>query len=404
MRGWWFTFCARADRPRARAVGSKTDGKRTDDFNAFKTLAEASQALSWVAWTPGGGAALPAAQCDEAWSSAEFWANKVLMQYRGKEEKQAAWVGAVKELFVGLKGYVRAHHPTGVAWNPKGGEVSDFKAPAAGAAPPAAPAAAPPRAGAPPPPPPPPPPGGPGSLVKDAPAPGATKAGAMSALFGDINKGEGVASGLRKVTDDMKAKNRADRTGAVPAADAKPGGGGGGGRGASAAPGGPPKFALEGDRKWVVENQVDAKSLVIEGCTFKQTVYVYNCRGCVITVKGKINSIAVDKCSRTGVVFGDVVAAVELVNSSSVEVQATGVVPTIAVDNCAGVQLYLASASLGCAITTAKSSEVNVLIPGASAEDDLVEAAIPEQFVTTYATGGKGGGKWVTEAVQHSAG
>ncbi len=30
-------------------------------------------------------------------------------------------------------------------------------------------------------------------------------------------QGEGITSGLRKVTDDMKAKNRADRSGVVPA-------------------------------------------------------------------------------------------------------------------------------------------------------------------------------------------
>ncbi len=35
-------------------------------------------------------------------------------------------------------------------------------------------------------------------------------------------QGEGVTSGLRKVTDDMKTKNRAERSGAVPASAAKP--------------------------------------------------------------------------------------------------------------------------------------------------------------------------------------
>ena len=31
-----------------------------------------------------------------------------------------------------------------------------------------------------------------------------------------MRQGDAVTSGLRKVTDDMKAKNRADRSGAVP--------------------------------------------------------------------------------------------------------------------------------------------------------------------------------------------
>jgi adenylyl cyclase-associated protein len=379
----------------AAAVVSKTEGKRTDEFNHYKALAESSQALTWVVYTPGSGAPLPGQACDEAWQSAEFWANKVLMQYRGKDDKQVAWVGALKELFASLRAFVKAHHATGPAWNARGADVADFKP---GAPAPPAPAGGP----APPPPPPPPPPGGPGSLIKDVAAkPAAAAPGPnMSALLGELNRGENVTVGLRKVTDDMKAKNRADRSGAVPAGDAKPGGApSAGARGGAAPPSGPPKLACEGGRKWVVENQVDAKALEVKDVNPKQTVYVFNCRGSVVTIRGKVNSVCVDKCSRTAVVFADVVAAVEVVNSSAVELQATGVVPTIAVDNSSGVQLYLGAASLGCAITTAKSSEVNVLVPGASAEDDLVEAAIPEQFVTTYANG-----KWHTEAVAHSAG
>lgn len=56
-------------------------------------------------------------------------------------------------------------------------------------------------------------------------------------------------------------------------------------------------------------------------------------------VKGKVNAITVDSCTRTGLVFQDMVAACELVNSAAIQVQVTGVVPTIAVDKCDGVQV-----------------------------------------------------------------
>jgi adenylyl cyclase-associated protein len=377
-------------------VSSKTEGKRTDEFNHYKALAEASAALTWVAFMPGSGAPLPGQTCDDAWQAAEFWVNKVLMQYRGKSEPQVAWCAALKALFASLRVYVKAHHAAGPAWNPRGADVAEFKpgAPGAPAPPPPPPAGGP----APPPPPPPPPPGGPGSLI---PKEGGAKpaAAGMTAVFGELNRGESVASGLRKVTDDMKAKNRADRSGAVPAGAAGAAAAGSGPAARAAPPAGPPKLACEGGRKWVVENQVDARELTVSGVNPKQTVYVYNCRGSTVTIAGKVNSVCVDKCTRTAVVFADVVAAVEVVNSTSVELQATGVVPTIAVDNCAGVQLYLGAPSLGCAITTAKSSEVNVLTPGATADADLVESALPEQFVSTFVKG-----RWATEAVAHSAG
>lgn len=97
----------------------------------------------------------------------------------------------------------------------------------------------------------------------------------------------------------------------------------------------------------MVENQLDNKTLEINDCNFKQTVYVYNCKNVVLQINSKVNSICIDKCTRTAVVFTDVVAACEIVNGSSIEVQVKGVVPTVAVDNCSGVQIYISRASLG---------------------------------------------------------
>lgn len=41
-------------------------------------------------------------------------------------------------------------------------------------------------------------------------------------------------------------------------------------------------------------------------------------------------------------------------------------------DNTSGCQLYLSKDSLEASITTAKSSEINVLVPGAGPDDDWV--------------------------------
>ena len=59
----------------------------------------------------------------------------------------------------------------------------------------------------------------------------------------------------------------------------------------------------------------------------------------LLQVKGKVNALSVDSCQRLGVVFEDLVSACELINSSRVQVQVTGVVPTIAIDKCDGVQV-----------------------------------------------------------------
>ncbi len=64
-------------------------------------------------------------------------------------------------------------------------------------------------------------------------------------------------------------------------------------------------------------------------------------------MKGKVNAITMDSCARTGLVFQDMVAACELVNSANIQVQVTGVVPTIAVDKCDGVQVRCLLCSSG---------------------------------------------------------
>lgn len=200
----------------------------------------------------------------------------------------------------------------------------------------------------------------------------------------------------------MKTKNRGDRSGAVPAGPSPAAPAAAAGSAAAAAarakPAAPPRLECEQGRKWVVENHVGNREIVIEQTEPKQTVYIFNCSGSTIQVRGKVNAITMDKCTRTGLLFDQVVATCELVNCAGVEVQCTGAVPTVAVDKCDGCQLYLPRGSLESTdITTAKSSEVNVVVPGATEDAEPVESAIPEQFVTRFR-----GGRWVTEPVAHS--
>jgi adenylyl cyclase-associated protein len=217
----------------------------------------------------------------------------------------------------------------------------------------------------------------------------------MNAVFKELNQGDKITAGLRKVTDDMKTKNRSDRGGFVPDAPA--------GRAAVGAPpkassatktpaAKPPKVALEG-KKWSVEHHVGNKTLLIEGVTSKQTVYVYDCKDCVVTIEGKPNAITFDACVKTAAIFSDVLATCELVNCRSVQVQCLGSVPTVSIDKVDGCQVFLGEKSYGAAVLTAKSSEVNVVcVPNEGADDEPQETPVPEQFVTTRGADGK----WTT--------
>jgi hypothetical protein len=64
-------------------------------------------------------------------------------------------------------------------------------------------------------------------------------------------------------------------------------------------------------------------------------------------ILGKVNTISLDKCSRTGLVFDDVIATVEVVNCNSVQVQCKGSLPTMSIDKCDGCQLFITKAVAG---------------------------------------------------------
>uniref|UniRef100_A0A8C9VEQ7 Adenylyl cyclase-associated protein n=1 Tax=Scleropages formosus TaxID=113540 RepID=A0A8C9VEQ7_SCLFO len=70
-----------------------------------------------------------------------------------------------------------------------------------------------------------------------------------------------------------------------------------------------------------------------------------------------------------------------------------GKVPTISINKTDGCHVYLSAASLDCEIVSAKSSEMNVLVPGAGG--DFTELPVPEQFKTVW-----DGKKLVTTATE----
>jgi adenylyl cyclase-associated protein len=89
----------------------------------------------------------------------------------------------------------------------------------------------------------------------------------------------------------------------------------------------PPVFELE-DKKWKIEYQNKENNLVVDKTDLKHTVYIYQCKECTITVKGKVNSILIDSCNRVGLLFDDVLSTVEFINSTNVQMQVLGRVPT----------------------------------------------------------------------------
>jgi adenylyl cyclase-associated protein len=380
-----FAKIAAAQGEAGQAVQKLTDN-RSPLFPNLSTVSEAVASFMWIAMAP-----TPVPYINETIGSSEYHSNKIRRDQKGKDEKQIEWVNHFNGFLKALSAYVKQHHTTGLTWNAKGGDALSF---GGGAAAPA-PAAAAPSAGGPPPPaggPPPPGPPPPASAATDSSSSSADAAD-MSGVFAQLNRGGDVTTGLRKVTADMKSKNRTDRSGKVeekaPAEKAP----GRLGVRAPAVPNQPPKLELQGN-KWVVEYQTSPVTITIT--EKKQTVYIYKCTGATVQIQGKLNAITIDSCKKTNVIFDEAISSCEVVNCNGVKVQVVVKVPAVTIDKTSGGVVYLSNEGLDTQIFTSKSDELNVCIPGPSEEVPLLEFPVPEQFLNTIR-----GGKLHTEMNTH---
>ncbi|KAK3531948.1 hypothetical protein QTP86_001831 [Hemibagrus guttatus] len=344
-------------------------------FNHLSAVSESVPALGWVAMAP-----KPGPYVKEMQDAAMFYTNRVLKDYKDKDKTHVDWVKAYLSIWTELQAYIKQHHTTGLIWS-KTGQVASASgasaAPSSGAAPP-------------------PPPPGPPPPAADLDKAGGEDAGAASrnALFASLNKGADITKGLKHVSDNQKTHKNPQlrsqtgplQSGPKPFSAARPA------ATSTQARTLPPVLELDG-KKWRVENQEGAQDLVISDTELKQVVYAFKCNNSILQIKGKINSITIDNCKKLGLVFEDVVGIVEMINCKDVKVQVLGKVPTISINKTDGCHVYLSQDSLSCEIVSAKSSEMNVLVPGKDGE--FTEIPVPEQFKTIW-----DGKKLVTTATE----
>jgi len=361
-------------------------------LNHLSTVSEGIPGLAWVTYD-----AKPANFVGEMVGAAKFYGDRVLREYKEKNPKHVAWVKSYYVLLQALEAYVKKHHLMGVTWNAKGIDAASAFASAQGASPVGA--------GAPPPPPPPPPPGPPPVLGLDGPSTPAPGAVDMGQVFEQLNRGEAVAASLKKVNkSQMTHKNPELRGGSlVPARTPSSGSL----RSKSPAPPSktkpahltkkkPPKLELEGN-KWIIENFENEEGLVLEDTEINQSVFIFRCKSSTIQIKGKVNTISINECTKTNVVADALVSGIDLIKSNSFAVQVLHKIPNIQVDQCDGGTIYVSEESLDVEVFTSKTTAVNVYIPGAGEDGDYAECAVPEQLRHTIK-----GGQLVSEIVEHA--
>lgn len=326
---------------------------------------------------------------------------------------QVKFVQGYYKLLRALQDYIKRYYPSGLIWNSNGIDALQAMKEMADET-----SAGTPRAaeklggassnGAPPPPPPPPPLPNFDSLPPPLPAASsASSGGDMDAVFAQLNKGEDVTKGLKKVdksqmthknpalrasstvSDTSRSRSRGPETKPKPVSMRQA-------SSASTVTRKEGKKELDGN-KWLVENY-DSPSIPIElEVSLTQSVLISRCNKTTIILKGKANAISIDNSPRCQVLVETLVSSVDVIKSPNFAVQVTGSLPTIMLDQVDGASIYLGAESLGTEIFTSKCSSVNIILPPKSDDADSTEHPLPEQIRSVIKNG-----KVVNEIVEHA--
>ncbi|KAL6791406.1 adenylate cyclase associated N terminal domain-containing protein [Trichoderma sp. SZMC 28013] len=369
-------------------------------YSNLSAVADGIMVLGWVTVDH-----RPFNHVEESLSAAQFFGNRVLKEQKDNDPKQVEWVQSFYQIFHDLGDYIKQHHASGVAWNPRGEPADEVAKSLDSSKPSQQPPAtsAPSTGGAPPPPPPPPPPGPPPVLdiqvQSSGPSP-AAPAGGFGAVFSELNRGEDVTKGLRKVDrSEMTHKNPSLRAGST-VSDAP--------RSKSPIPGKKPKpesmrvkkpsrKVLEAN-KWTIENfEKEPQPVEIEA-SLTHSVLISRCNNTTIVIKGKANQVTVENSTRLSLVVDTLVSTVDVVKANNFALQILGTVPTVMLDQVDSAQVYLSKESLATKLFTSKSTGVNLNILSGP-DDDYKEVPLPSQICSYYS---EEKGDLVNEIVAHA--
>lgn len=364
-------------------VDIKESNRGSAVSNQLSAVADGIMMLAWVTDD-----AKPHKHVENALGSAQYYGNRVIKDNKDKDQHQVEWINAFQQIFKDLTEYIKQYYPSGIPWNAQGLPFQDAiksyaDIPTLASATPATP---PPAAGGPPPPPPPPGPAPVLQISEDKEVPKA--AGGFDAVFSELNKGESVTAGLRKVDrSQMTHKNPTLRAGStVSGGDESP-------RGKSPAPGTkpkpesmrakkPPVKILEGN-KWTIENyDKEANPIEIEA-QLSHSVLISKCNNSTIVIKGKANAVTIENTNRLSLVVDTLVSSVDVVKSQNFALQVLGTLPTVMMDQIDGAQVYFSKESTATKIIHSKSANINLnIIDGP--DDDYIEVPLPAQMSSYY--------------------
>lgn len=370
--------------------GIKDANRRSNFFNHLNTISEGAPVLGWIV------SDTPVSYVPEFKDTAQFWSNRVMKEFKDKDPKQVEWVKQFLAIFDHLRAYVKEYHATGPSWNANGKPLAESVAAQKGSSSSAPPAPSAPATGAgASAPPPPPPPAPPASFFEEP----AEKSGGMGAVFADLNKGQNITSGLKKVEkSQMTHKNPGLRAqGQVSGKPAPPKKPHTLSLGSNIPKRKPARKELVDGSKWMIENftLADVSEPIVVNLEMLQSVFIGHTSGVTVQITGKGNAVSISETAKTAVVVESLISGIDVIKSHKFGIQVTGVVPLITVDKSDEGSIYLSQETIDADshVMTSNSTALNINV---LKDEDYVELPIPEQLLHSIKDG-----KLVSTIVEH---
>lgn len=360
-------------------------------FSYLNAVVEGALVLSWFAIPT------PLSFISDIKDAAQFWTNKVLKEFKANDPNSIEWVTTFLKLFDNLKIYVKEYHTTGLKWNTTPSAM-DFKEAVAqmqstsSSNVPVAVATDAPAAAASAPPPPPAPPASVFEVKTDDSK--SASSGGMDAVFAELNQGEDITKGLKKVDKSQQTHKNPElrasstvpgssstttKSGVPPPKPKKP---------STLKTKKPPRKELIGN-KWFIENydsQPNEGEPILVEANKDESVFIGKCSNVFIQIKGKVNAISLSETEKCSLLLESCISGLDIVKSNKFGIQVENFLPQISIDKSDNGSIYLSKESLNTEIFTSCSTAINVNLP-VGEDDDFVEFPIPEQLKHTFSNG-----------------
>jgi len=90
----------------------KDKNRKSKQSNHLSAVSEGVAVFGWVAVAP-----TPVPFIKDTVPGAQFWTNKILVEFKGKDQTQIDWANGFIKILNDLADYVKKHHTTGLVWS-----------------------------------------------------------------------------------------------------------------------------------------------------------------------------------------------------------------------------------------------------------------------------------------------